>query len=146
VRVDFLVGEGVVVAVVSDPGDDIALQGQAAGDRQPAPQPPLRFERTVSEIAVEPDRHAQARKEVKAHRETDIEPVQAPIPGQRNGRQQSQHRTDDEDIDKNVLTKGTSLGKKGFRADVGWGLGASVLSRFERSPRSVGGLQQTFQG
>jgi hypothetical protein len=40
VRVAFFVGEGVVAAVIVHPADDIALQGQAAGDREGVAQPP----------------------------------------------------------------------------------------------------------
>jgi hypothetical protein len=41
VRVAFLVGEGVVTAVIGDPGEDVALEGEAPGDRQGVARPRL---------------------------------------------------------------------------------------------------------
>jgi len=103
VRVAFLVGEGVVAAVVGHPADHVALQGEAAGDRERVAQAAVGLERAVGEVAVEPGGHTEPGQEVEAHREPDIEPGQPPAPGQRHGGEEGQHRQDDEEVDDDAL-------------------------------------------
>ena len=83
VRVALLVGEGVVAAVVGGPGDHVTLPGQAAGDGEGVAQRPVRLERAVGEVAVEADGDAERAEQVEADGEADIDPAQAPTPGQR---------------------------------------------------------------
>lgn len=60
VRVAFLVGVGVVAAVVGDPVDDRALHDHAADHRERDPQTALGFECAVGEVTVETDCDAEA--------------------------------------------------------------------------------------
>src|ERR1700710_2904807 len=80
VRVALDVGEGVVLAVVGDPGDDRALDRDRAGDRQQAVQPGLGLEGAVGEVAVEADGDPEAAEDVHAEEEEDVAPVQGAAP------------------------------------------------------------------
>ncbi len=44
-----------MATMVGDPGDDVALRREAPGDGEPVVQGPVRLERAVREIPVEPD-------------------------------------------------------------------------------------------
>jgi hypothetical protein len=74
VRVAVLVRELVVLAVVSHPGVDRAFDGEAASDGEGDPQRPVRPERAVGEVAVEPDRDAVPGDQVHDHGEEHVEP------------------------------------------------------------------------
>ena len=76
VRVALAVGERVVLAVIGDPADDRALDGQRAGDRERDPQRPVRLERAVREVAVEADGDAEPGDHVEDEGEHDVGPRQ----------------------------------------------------------------------
>jgi len=80
VGVALLVGKGVVLAMVGDPGDDRALDRRRAEDREQAVQPPGGFEGAVGEVAVETDCYPQPGEEVHADEEEDVAPMQGAAP------------------------------------------------------------------
>ena len=61
VRVALLVGVGVVLAVVGDPVEDRALDGQRAHHRERALEPRVGLERAMGQQPVEADRDAHGR-------------------------------------------------------------------------------------
>ena len=138
VRVALLVGEGVVAAVIGDPGEDVALQGEAPGDRQGVAQAAVGLERAVGEVAVEPGGHAEPGQEVEPDGEPDIEPAQAPPPGQGYGGDERQHRQQHEDVHDQELEAGFLAVEDGLRGRLR--LGGRRHGRcghgVKRSPRS----------
>ena len=80
VRVAFLVGEGVVAAVVGDPGDDVTLHREAARDGEPVAQGAAGLERAVGEVPVEPDGHAESGRSGRRRRPARRRARKAPSP------------------------------------------------------------------
>ena len=79
VRVALLVGVRVVPAVVGDPLDDGALDGERAGHRQRDPQRALGLERAVREVPVEADRDPETGHHVEDHGDrTSVQDSQPP--------------------------------------------------------------------
>jgi hypothetical protein len=103
VWIAFLVGEGVVAAVVRGPGNHVTLQGEAAGDRETVAQAAVGLERAMSEMAVESGCHAQRGYQVEPGGESDVEPGKAPPSCQRHGGDQGEHRQDGEHPDKQLF-------------------------------------------
>jgi hypothetical protein len=66
--------------VIGDPGEDVALQGQAACNRQGVAQAAVRLERAVGEESGGTRRFAEPGQEVKADGQPGIQPAQAPPP------------------------------------------------------------------
>ena len=94
VRIARHVGEGVVLAVVGDPGDHRAFDRHRAERGEGRAHPLLRLERPVGEMPVEADRDAQPRQDVEGHEDDDVAPVQQALPGQHGGGANGDERHD----------------------------------------------------
>ena len=105
-RVAFLVGEGVVAAVVGDPANDRALDGEAAGDGEGDAHRARRLERAMGEIAVIADGDAVAGDRVHDERDHGVVPAEAPAPGDGDGGGDGQQRDDDEGGEDPLLDAG----------------------------------------
>jgi hypothetical protein len=95
VRVAFLVGEGVMLAMVGDPVDDRALHGHRAEDRDRRPEPRLGLERAVREHPVEADRDAKADQHVHDGQDAEVAPGDGSTPQQPESGQEADERKDD---------------------------------------------------
>ncbi len=102
-RVAVAVGELVVLAVVGDPADHRALDGQRAGDGQRDLHRPVGLERLVREEPVEADRDAVTGEPVHDHRHNDVGPAEPAAPRQRDRGDQGQERHDDEDAEDDLV-------------------------------------------
>ena len=126
VRVTLAVGERVVPAVVGDPLGRRALQGGAARETERDAQAPLGLERPVRQVAVEARTDAEAADAVEDQAERDVQPVEAPTPGDRHGHHQRGERQDDEGPEGDQHAGALLALGQGLRYVIGGGLGDSA--------------------
>jgi hypothetical protein len=79
------VGEGVVLAVVGDPGDDPSLDGHRAQNGDDRPERARRLEGAVGEQPVVAQRDAQCRDDVEAGHEAQLQRSDRAVPEQDDG-------------------------------------------------------------
>jgi hypothetical protein len=80
VRVTFLVGEGVMLAVVSHPLDHRTFDRQRAEHRQGVPNGGIGLKRAVGEHPVKAHRDPQTRGHVAHGQDGHIDPLDEPAP------------------------------------------------------------------
>jgi hypothetical protein len=99
VRIAILVGEGVMLAVVGDPGDDRALDRGRAEHGQDRPDRAGRLEAAVREMPVEADRHAETGGDVKDPEDDEIAGSQRLAPDLPTGEAEREERHDGDETE-----------------------------------------------
>ena len=94
-RIALLVGMGVMLAMVGDPGDHGALDGERAGDGKRIGGGLVGGERAMGQQAVIADRDAEGGDHVHEEEDPEAEPVDAPVPEDEDRGDQRQEREDD---------------------------------------------------
>ena len=94
VRITLLVGVGVMLAMVGDPGIDRALHRHRPGDREEVFDRLEGLERAVGEQPVEADRDAEGREHVHAEEQGEVERGHDLVPEQDDRRDRRQKRDD----------------------------------------------------
>ena len=95
VRIALLVGVGVVLAVVGDPGDRGPLDGHRAEDRPRVLHGLARLEGLVGQHAVVADRDAEPGDDVHEGHNGQLDGPDSAVPEQHDGQQQGKERHDD---------------------------------------------------
>jgi hypothetical protein len=129
VWIALFVGELVVLAMVGDPANDRALDGQRAGDRERDPKRSAGLEGAVREVSVEADADAVPGDRVHHRRDHYVVPAEPPAPGDRHCGNQGDERDSDEQEERDLLPAHLAVSAVGGgnRGDVSRFGGAAVL-------------------
>ena len=92
VRVAWHVGEGVMLAVIGDPGDQRTLERGRAKCSQHEPHAASGLEGAMGEVAVEPDSHAESDRHIRDREHHQVVPMQGPVPELPAGETQAHER------------------------------------------------------
>ena len=97
VRIAGEIGEGVVLAMVGDPGDDGPFDRGGAERGEHSAQERARLEAAMREQTVEADRHPEADREVGDREHDQVRPMQRLVPRLPHGKSKEQDRRDRDD-------------------------------------------------
>ena len=95
VRVALAVGELMMLAVVRDPADDVALDGELAEDRERVAHSAVGLERPVGEQPVVPHRDPDPREDVSHDQDRELDRPNQPVPEEDDRDDETDRRQDD---------------------------------------------------
>jgi hypothetical protein len=115
-RVAVAVGELVMLAVVRDPADDVALDGELAEDREGVTHRRVGPERAVREQAVIPHGDPDARQQISRAQDRELDGPDHPVPQQDDRDDQARRREHDADEIGELASTHSWIPRRGARA------------------------------